>query len=339
MEDRPLRVAILGAGTIAVIHAANLDQMPEARLVAVADLDTARAEALAQPRGAAIVASVDDLLRHELDAVLLCLPPFASAGVVTRLAARGLHLYAEKPVALTLAEARADLAAVRRAGVVAASGYMWQASPIVAEARAIFAGQALGLVHGAVITAPPPPVWWRDKAASGGMIVELATHVIDLVRLFGGEPRRVTCVGSRTLLNEPGWSVQDSAAATIQFASGAVGSLALNCATSGGRWSVDLVGRNRHVALNFFPERLTGNVDGRPLESVDPPLPGLQPHGFSGSAAWVLSLQRFVRAARSGEPEAVAASFADGARTLALALALERSLSDGGAPVDVEIVQ
>lgn len=338
MLNGQLRVGILGAGTIAGIHAANLDQIPEARLAIVADVNAGRAAAIAGPRGAIVAATVDDLLRHDLDAVLLCLPPFASAGIVARLAARGLHIYAEKPVALTLADARTDLAVVRRAGVVAASGYMWRASPIVAEARTLFAAQQLGLAHGAVITTAPPPAWWRDKAASGGMIVELATHVIDLVRLFGGEARRVTCVGSRMLLTEPGWSVEDSAAATIQFASGAVGSLALTCATSGGRWSVDLAGRDRHVALNFFPERLTGTVEGQPLERSDPALEGVQPHGFSGSAAWFLSLRRFVEAARAGDPAAVAATYEDGVRTLALALALEHSLAAGGAPTEVEVV-
>ena len=336
--ERQLRVGILGAGTIAAVHAGNLDGIPEARLVAVADIAAERAAALAAPRGAVAVATLDELLGQPIDAVLVCLPPFATAGVVARLAERGLHVYAEKPVGLDLPAALADLSAVRRSGVVAASGYMWRAAPIVAKARELLAGRATGLVHGTVITAAPSPAWWRSKRLSGGMIVELATHVIDLVRLFGGEPRRLTCIGARTLLDDAQCSVEDVAAATIAFASGAVGSLGLTCGTSGGRWSVDVVAHNLHLELDFFPERLTGNLDGQPLEYSAAPFPGTTVHGFSGSAAWYLSLQRFVRAALAGDPAGVAATFADGVRTLALTLACEHSLASAGMPVDVEKV-
>lgn len=336
MTDERLRIGILGAGTIAGVHAANLDQIPEARLVAVADLDVGRASWLAGPRDAAVLGGIDDLLGFDdLDAVLVCLPPFATPGVVVRLAGRGLHVYAEKPVGLRLKDALADLAAVGAAGVVAASGYMWQASPIVAEARRRLAGRQIGLIQGTVITAAPPPPWWRNKARSGGMIVELTTHVIDLVRLFGGEPRRVACTGNRLLLGDPDGSVDDVAAATIEFASGAVGSLALTCGTTGGRWTVDLVAADRHLNLNFFPERLTGTEEGAPLDYAVEPPPGIAPHGFSGSASWYLSLRRFVQAALAGEPDAVAAGFEDGVQTLALSLACEESMSLGGVSVEV----
>ena len=334
--SEPLRVGILGAGTIAAVHAANLDQMPEARLVAVADLDGARASALAAPRGATVLSTLDELLeRCALDAVLVSLPPFATAGVVGCLAERGLHVYAEKPVGLELAAAEADLAAVRAAGVVAASGYMWRASPIVRRARELLAGRQPGLVQGTVITAAPPPPWWREKRRSGGMIVELATHVVDLVRLFGGEPRCVSCIGGRVLLEETFAGIEDVAAATVSFASGAVGSLSLTCATSGGRWSVDIVARDLHLNLDFFPERLTGNAAWQPIAEQPAPPEGVVPHGFSGAASWFLSLRQFVRAARAGDPSGVAATFEDGVRTLALTLACERSLAAGGAPVDV----
>lgn len=353
---RPLRVGILGAGTIAAIHAANLDQLPEARLVAVADTDATRAAALADPRRARVVASLDELLHCEplqgpprggeppngeppdttpLDAVLVCLPPFATPGVVAQIAVRGLHVYAEKPVALALPDALADLDAVRRAGVVAASGYMWRASPIVVRARELLAGRRVGLVQGTVITAPPPPAWWRHKASSGGVLVELATHVIDLMTLFAGEAQRVTCVGARTLLEgEPG-AVEDVVAATITFRSGAVGGIGATCATTGGCWGLDVVARNLHLSLDFFPERLTGNVDGKAILYQPPPPPDIVPHGFSGSASWYLSLRHFLRAAASGAPVDVAASYEAGVRTLALTLACERSLASGGAPADV----
>lgn len=335
----PLRVAVLGAGTIARVHVANLAQIPEARLVAVADSDRQRAAALAIPAGAACAGDVGELLeRHSPDAVIICLPPFATPGVVGQLAAHGVHVYAEKPVALELSSALADLATVRRAGVVAASGYMWRASPVVAAAREYLLGRTVGLIQGTVITAAPPPAWWGDKRRSGGALVELATHVVDLVRLFGGEPRRVTCVGARTLLAaEPG-TVEDCLAATIAFSDGAIGSLAVTCGTTGGRWGVDVVARDLHLALDFFPERLTGTDAGRPIDVREVTPAGVTSHGFSGAGSWYRSLDRFLRAVRDGAPGDVASTFEDGVRTLALTLACEQSRDEGGAPVAVPTV-
>jgi len=336
MTNRALRLGMLGTGTIARVHAQNLDQIPEARLVAVADVNSESARALAGSREATVVPDLDGLLRYGLDAVIVCLPPFATAGVVARIAEADVHVYAEKPVGLSLEAALNDLDAVRRAGVVAASGYMWRSSPLVRKACELLDGRAVGLVQGAVITGAPPPVWWRDKALSGGALVELGTHIIDLMRLFGGEPRRVTCIGTRKLLEGAGCSIEDVAAATVEFQAGGVGSFSLSCATSGGRWSMDVVACNLHLYLNFFPEELSGNCDGLPISYVPDATANIVPHGFSGAASWYSSLHKFVRAARAGDPKGVGASFEEGVRTLALTLALEESLMAGGMPVDVE---
>ncbi len=330
---------MLGAGTIARVHARNLDQIPDAQLVAVADLSSERAKELVGSRGAAIVPDLDRLLHCELDAVIVCLPPFATAGVIARIAEAGVHLYAEKPVGLSLEAALDDLDCVRSAGVVSASGYMWRSSSLVRKACELLSGRAVGLVQGAVITAAPPPVWWRDKTLSGGALVEMATHIIDLMRLFGGEARRVTCVGARKLLQSAGCSVEDVAAATVEFQSGAVGSFSLSCATSGGRWSVDVVASNVHLHLNFFPEQMSGNCDGLPISQIAEVTPFIVPHGFSGATSWYWSLYQFVSAARSGDPTKVGASFEEGVRTLALTLAFEESLVAGGAPVAVEHIE
>lgn len=337
--SRAVRIGILGAGTIAAVHARNLEQIPEAKLVAVGDVNAGRASELARSRDAAVVRDLTGLLRTGLDAVIVCLPPYATAGVVARIAREGVHLYAEKPVGLSLDAAREDLDAVRRAGVVAASGYMWRSSPIVREAGGLLQGRAVGLVQGVVITAAPPPLWWRDKSLSGGALVELGTHIVDLLRLFGGEARRVTCIGARKLLQSPGCSVEDVATATVEFRSGAVGSFCISCATSGGRWSVDVVATNLHLHLNFFPEELTGNCDGLPISHIAEATADIIPHGFSGAASWFASLSAFVSAVRASDRNGVGATFEEGVRTLALTLALEASLSAGGAHVAVEQVQ
>lgn len=339
MTNRALRIGMLGTGTIAGVHARNLDQVPEARLVAVADINSERARELAGSRSAAVVPDLDGLLRYGLDAVIVCLPPFATAGVVARIAGAGVHLYAEKPVGLSLEAALHDLDAVRSAGVVAASGYMWRSSPLVRKACELLNGRAVGLVQGAVITGAPPPVWWRDKTLSGGALVELGTHIIDLMRLFGGEPRRVTCVGARKLLESAGCSVEDVSAATVEFQSGGVGSFSLSCATSGGRWSMDVVASNLHLHLNFFPEEMSGNCDGVAISHIAEATANIVPHGFSGAASWYWSLHKFVSAARAGDPNGVGARFEEGVRTLALTLALEESLAAGGMPVNVEQIK
>ena len=122
----PLRIAILGTGNMADAHAKNLRAQSDARIVAVCGTSTGKAKDFIQ-RHAPGATSHDDfsamLDAAEPDAVYIAIPPYAHDGQTELAASRGIHLFLEKPIALTAEAADRIAVAVSRAGVVSQVGH------------------------------------------------------------------------------------------------------------------------------------------------------------------------------------------------------------------------
>ena len=115
---QPLRIGIVGAGTISAHYAHTIARLPAIDLVAVADLDASRAQALAQNAPSARALPVAQLLAaDDVDLVLNLTIPAAHAEVAGEAVAAGKHVYGEKPLAADTAAARAVLDAASAAGV------------------------------------------------------------------------------------------------------------------------------------------------------------------------------------------------------------------------------
>lgn len=114
----PLRVGIVGCGTILAQYLATLELLSDVALVAVADLDAARAAAVAEGRDGVRALTVEELLSDpQVELVLNLTIPAAHAEVALRAIAAGKDVYGEKPLAATLDEAAEVLAAADEAGV------------------------------------------------------------------------------------------------------------------------------------------------------------------------------------------------------------------------------
>ena len=320
-----LRVGVVGAGIIAGVHLANLRQIDGVRVVAVCDVDQGRAEVAAREHGAQVYTDVHRMIdTADLHALFVCVPPFARDGIVERAASRGLHLYLEKPLALDLATARRELELVELAGVIASVGYMWRYAPVVDRAREALAGASAVLLMGRMLNGPPGAAWSFDRALSGGLLVEFATHMADLLRYVGGEVTQVAAAGAE-LAPGPATRGPDTAALTLRFAHGGLGTLETTWAYPGALWELRAVADDRELRVGLNPEQLEGQVDGNPLTMPDTSLDA-HAHGFSGGPSWYLSARSFVDAVRTGDRDLVRCSFHDGVRTLALTLAADEAL-------------
>ncbi|MFT8245061.1 Gfo/Idh/MocA family protein [Roseomonas sp. BN140053] len=323
LSPERLRVGVVGAGIIAGVHLGNLGRMPDVELVGVADPALDRARAAAEPRGARAFADAEELLDAAApDALILCLPAFARGDIVAQAAARGVHLFIEKPAALTLAEARRTAAMVDGTGVVAAVGFMWRWTPAARALRGALKGEPHALL-GRLLNGPPGPAWSFDAALSGGLLVEFGSHLLDAMRAVGGEVVRVRGSGASLDPDPGGRRGPDTALLELEFGSGAMGSAQVSWAHRGAAWDITALTPEGTLVWQLGPERLEGSV------SAEPDWPAGGADGFGGPS-WFAALRGFLDAARAGNPAAVRSPYRDAARSLALALAATEALRDGG---------
>jgi myo-inositol 2-dehydrogenase/D-chiro-inositol 1-dehydrogenase len=228
------RVGLVGCGFIGQRHLGVLSG--EARVVAVADPVRGRADAAATGIGARAYDGWAELLagEGELDAVWVCVPPFAHGELELALVERGLPFFVEKPLAADAQTAERVARAVAERGLVTAVGYHWRYLDTVRRARELTADNPPRLAVGSWWDTMPPPAWWRRRDGSGGQVVEQATHLFDLVRLLMGEPCGVTAAASPVDPSaHPDADIDQVAAVTLRFASGAVASISATCILAG----------------------------------------------------------------------------------------------------------
>ncbi len=118
MSEGPVRVAVVGAGNISSQYLDNLTRFPDIEVVAIADLDVARAAEAAAAYGVPVSGPVADVLaRPEVELVVNLTIPAAHAAVATAALTAGKHVYGEKPLAMDPASARAVLAEAATRGL------------------------------------------------------------------------------------------------------------------------------------------------------------------------------------------------------------------------------
>jgi len=200
-----------------------------ARLAAVYDVDGQANREVAGQFGAAACASEEELLaRKDVDAVYIATPVHLHARQATAAARAGKHILCEKPLGLSVAEAEAVPAACRKAGVLLAVDFMMRFHAFHREARRLIAQGTLGrmVLARAQLSCwyPPIPGAWRQDPATGGggSLIDMGGHCIDLLEMFLGRARSVTC---RTGNLVHAYKSEDTAVALLEFEGGALGTV------------------------------------------------------------------------------------------------------------------
>lgn len=246
-----VRVGFIGAGAVATRHVATLSGFDDVEVTAVADPAPGAADRLAATCGAVPFADPAAMLdRAAVDAVYVCVPPFAHGDPERAVLARGLPLFVEKPLGAELAVAEEVGCLVAASGVVSATGYHWRCSDAVDEARRRLADRPPRMALGYWLDKVPPPAWWPHRARSGGQVVEQLTHVLDTARLLVGEVASVSAIGARMVPGDDGVDVDDVSVATLRFRSGALGTVSATC----------LLGWKHLAALHVFAPGLAVEV-------------------------------------------------------------------------------
>jgi UDP-N-acetyl-2-amino-2-deoxyglucuronate dehydrogenase len=255
-DDSPIRVGLIGAGAISTQHLEAIDEVEGARIVAVASASEDRARAAAERWGAAWTTDVGALLsRDDVDAVAIASPSGLHAAQALAALRHGKHILVEKPIALSTTDARAVAAEARTRGLVAATVSQRRFEPVPRGIHDAVAAGALGQVSMVLVEGfyrRPQSYYdsaaWRGTIAlDGGVLMNQAIHMIDLLRWIGGPVQRVAA-NVATIGHQ--MEAEDTATVSLRFASGALGAiLATTCAARERPTELRAHGDRGHVRL------------------------------------------------------------------------------------------
>lgn len=247
---RPLRVGIIGAGNIAQNHARGY-QAAGCEIVALADPSQAALDRRSvEWRVPHVFTDYRELLAMpEVDAVSVSTPNAVHGPATIAAAAAGKHVLCEKPVSLSLDEGAAMIEACRAAGVVLQVNHHLRANAAVMRVRAMLDSGALGRITFIRLRqahdwggAPEVPPTFRTAAlAGGGTLLDNGCHLFDLANHFGG-PVADVYARAATLKFEA--EVEDTAMASLRFASGALGEVETQWTATGWEMSFAVYGTN-----------------------------------------------------------------------------------------------
>lgn len=312
------------------LHAETITRMDCAELVGVCDSDQSARQRAQSRHGVPTFANVSEFVSTPMDGVIITSSSHAHADHVVAAADARLHIFVEKPVALTLPETDWALAAVRRAGVAFQVGFQRRWDPRYRRIKDVIDSGAIGepvllKAHGRDPNASRPANWGLSK--NGGLFVNCAIHDYDLARyLMNREVDRVAAIGS-TLVHKGLREVEDLdiCITTLFFGSDAMATLEWSrFSTTGFEVAIEVVGTKGSVHLGrgkrqdvvvLIGDRGSGSV-------ID----------FFGEA-YAMSINGFADAVREGH---VASPGIDDARAaLYLAELARRSYESGGAVIPV----
>ena len=323
-----LRVAMLGAGRVAQVHAQSVTENPDAELVWVCDPIEAAATSLAARHGAKWSLDAEDALADpSVDAVIVGTPTNTHVDMLLRSVAAGKKVLLEKPIDLDLARIDAAWASIQAKAPFVMLGFNRRFDPSFREVRERVGRGEIGIVRALRITSrdpqPPPAAY---LGVSGGMFKDMTIHDFDMARFQAGDIVEVSAVASDNgldMFRQAGDHAQ--AIVTMRAASGTLVTIvnSRSCAygydqrleafgdagsLEAGNWTATTVraasATQTEAAgpiLNFFLERYT--------------------------PAFRNEFAEFVAAIR--EDRAPAVGFADGRAALALAEAANESVATG----------
>lgn len=173
------------------MHLRIAQRLKDAALVAAADPDPGARERAKKLTRKPVYEQTEELLaRSDVDAVIVTGPTHLHAGLVDAACAAGKHVYLEKPIASSIGDGARVADAATRAGVNLTLGFNRRFHPLYEQARQLIRDGRLGRIHAVQTTfcelaqADTMPEWKRHRATGGGVLLDLASHHIDLLRWF-----------------------------------------------------------------------------------------------------------------------------------------------------------
>lgn len=197
-ENKPLGIGLVGAGGFGAFCLDAFSAMPEAKIVAVADVARARADELAAKFGAAAYSDIESLLRDPaVNIVALNTPPFLHGSQGLAALEAGKHLFCEKPLAITAEDGRRMIDLAAKKNLALTVNYVMRQNPFWKAAAELRRSGVFGpllhmdLMNHAAGLSLPADHWFWDESKSGGIWIEHGVHFFDAFAWVSDETARV----------------------------------------------------------------------------------------------------------------------------------------------------
>ena len=314
--DGLLRVGVVGVGIMGQNHARVFADVPGVRLVGVADPDRKQRNFVSGALGCAGYADVEGLLADGVDAVTIAAPTHLHRDLALTCIARGVHVLVEKPIASSVEEGNAIIAAARRAGVTLMVGHVERFNPAVdAIKEAIRHEDILSIAITRVGPFPP-------RMSNVGVVIDLAVHDIDLIRWFTDseivevQPQLSSAVAER----------EDIALLQFRTASGVLAHINTNWLTPFKARSVTVATKDKYIMGDLLTRQVTECFGFQPDGSYS-----MRHLSVDHAEPLRAELQAFVGAVRNGGKPAVTGE--EGVAALEIAIrCLQRKAHSSAAP-------
>ena len=315
--SNPLRIGIVGCGAISTQHIEAIEALVETTLAGVVSASVERARETGELRGVPWFTRLEDLLEgDDVDAVTICTP----SGLHSEQALAGLragkHVLVEKPIALSVVGADAVVREARERGRVLATVSQRRFEGATRALCDVVTAGALG--HLSLIIAEgiyhrpqsyyDSAAWRGTREMDGGVLMNQAIHMVDLMRWVGGP---VKSVAAHVATLGHVMEAEDTATVSLRFANGALGEIvATTCAEPEFPTELRVYGDRGHVRIvgETVAEWDVPGIPSPPASSLDvapPPGMGSTQTWGTNAVGYLRQYADFVDAVRSGRPPAV----------------------------------
>ena len=320
-----IKIGFLGAGYIAGVHAAILARDERVHIAAVHDVVKKRSQQLARSVGATLGHSASEVLAM-CDAIYIATPNTKHTELAIVATEEGKHVFCEKPMATSLADAQRVLTAAEKSSAVFQVGHNRRFAPVYAELKQMLAetqqphSAHVKMNRGELLH----PEWVGDPNITGGFLYETTIHMFDLVRFLFGEVKTIHAIGSSHEYSET-----DDFSVLLSFASGMHATLASSADAS---WlfpfeRIEVFCHHSTIVTREMESLITSEgLYGRHVER--------SMHQLAKEEGWGYAQEdrAFVDSISAGLPSAVTAF--DGYKSVELVDAVYESVKTG-APVEI----
>ena len=301
-----LRVGVIGVGYLGRFHAQKYAELANATLTGVFDLDSARAQSVADETGCKAFGDPTELI-DAVDALSIATNTPSHHDLVATCLAHDRHVFVEKPIAETSAQAASLVASAAQKNLKLQVGHIERFNPALIAAREHMHDVRFIECHRLAA--------FKHRGADVDVVLDLMIHDLDIIlSIVDAEPARVSAMGLPVLTDKI-----DIANARIEFDNGAVANVTASRVSTSAQRKLRIFQAQQYMGVDFGDARVQRVTRSANWDGVENPL-DLSETSYDKGDALLAEIESFVTAIREDRP--VVVSGHDGQRVLELAEAI-----------------